>query len=64
MSVAGFHRGSLIAGIFFMIMGVVFLLDRLDVIDLRPGLVWPLLLIGFGVGVLAGAVGYSRREDL
>lgn len=64
MSVAGFHRGSLIAGIFFIIMGVVFLLDQLDVIDLRPGLVWPLLLIGFGVGVLAGAVGHSRSEDL
>jgi uncharacterized membrane protein YfcA len=64
MSVAGFHRGSLIAGIFFIIMGVVFLLDQLDVIDLRPGLAWPLLLIGFGVGVLAGAVGHSRREDL
>lgn len=63
MSVARFHRGSLIAGIFFVIMGVVFLFDQLDVIDLRPGLVWPLLLIGFGVGVLAGGVGRSNEED-
>jgi hypothetical protein len=64
MTVAGSHRGSMIAGIFFIIMGVVFLLDQLGVIDLRPGLVWPLLLIGFGVAVLAGAVGHTRREDL
>jgi len=54
------HRGTLAAGIFFFLTGVVFLLDRLGVLEVRGTLVWPLLLIVVGVAVLFG--GRARRE--
>ena len=48
------HRGTLAAGIFFFLTGVVFLLDRMGVWEVRGTLVWPLLLIVLGVMILAG----------
>jgi hypothetical protein len=42
-------------GAFFIAAGVLFLLDRLEVIELRARYVLPALLIAIGVGVLIGA---------
>ena len=50
---------SLVSGAVFIVLGVIFLLDRLTIIDVTPGIVLPILLVGVGVGVLAGSL---RRE--
>lgn len=47
-------------GIFFLVAGVVFLLDRLDVWDVGGAVVWPLLLIVVGVAIIAG--GRTKKE--
>jgi hypothetical protein len=51
-------RGSLWTGAVFVVAGVLFLLARLEVIELRARYVLPALLIAVGLGVLVGA----RRE--
>lgn len=56
----GLDRGALGAGVFFVLAGVLFLLDQLDVLTLRASYLWPVLLIGLGVAVLAGA--WTRRD--
>lgn len=49
------NRTALVSGVFFVVVGVAFLLDRLGVWRVRGVYVWPLLLIVLGVAVLAGA---------
>jgi hypothetical protein len=49
------HPGTFVSGILFAFIGVVALLDPLDVWDLRPWWLWPVLLIAVGVAVIAGA---------
>ncbi len=54
---SGWHPGALAVGVFFVLMGGVFLLEAAGAWDLGPAQVWPLLLIGLGVAVLvSGAV--------
>ena len=48
------HTGALISGLLFTVLGTVFLLDRLEVIEVRVGYVWPTLLIVIGVAILLG----------
>jgi hypothetical protein len=48
---------ALISGLVFIVLGAVFLLERLSVIDVSAGFVVPVLLIGVGIGVVLG----SRR---
>jgi hypothetical protein len=55
----GTNRAALVFGIFFVIAGVAFLLDRLDVTAFRLRYLAPALLIALGVAVLLG--GRSRR---
>jgi len=47
-------RTSLAFGIFFVVAGVAFLLERLDVLDIRGRYLLPALLIAAGVSVLVG----------
>jgi hypothetical protein len=47
-------RGAVGTGIFFLIAGVLFLLDQLNVVDLRGSYLLPALLIAFGVALLVG----------
>lgn len=56
-----FHTPTLAMGIFFVLAGGAFLLEALDVWNLRVRHVWPLLLIGFGVALVAGSLG--RHTD-
>jgi hypothetical protein len=51
-----------VAGIVFAVIGVVALLDSLDVWNVRPFRLWPILLIAIGVVVIAG-VRPSDDED-
>ena len=48
------NRTSVAFGIFFVVAGVAFLLERLDVLDLRARFLLPALLIAAGVAVLVG----------
>lgn len=43
-------------GLFFIAAGTLFLLEGLDVFRVRAAWVWPLLLIGFGLALLAGGI--------
>jgi hypothetical protein len=57
-------RLSLVAGLVFVLAGIVFLLDALEVWHLRGDYVVPLVLIVGGVAVLASgwAAGGGRRS--
>lgn len=48
-----FHAGTLVAGLVFLVLGVVLLLDALDVVHVSAGILWPVALIGFGLSILA-----------
>ncbi len=47
-------RVALAFGLAFVVAGVLFLLDRLDVWQLRVSYVLPVFLIALGVGILVG----------
>jgi hypothetical protein len=48
-------RSAIVWGVAFILAGVVFLLDRLEVWSIEPELFAPVALILIGVAVLAGA---------
>jgi Domain of unknown function (DUF5668)/N-terminal domain of toast_rack, DUF2154 len=50
-------RGPELAGLLLIGLGVFFLLDQLGWINFGWGLIWPLIIIGVGVVILAGALG-------
>ncbi len=50
----GRSRRAMAFGAFFVVMGLVFLLDELQVVDLQLSYLLPLLLILAGVGVFLG----------
>jgi hypothetical protein len=58
----GYNRTALIAGLIFVVLGVVFLLEQLDVFDLRAAYVWPIVLIAVGVAVLLGGLSSLRSR--
>jgi protein-S-isoprenylcysteine O-methyltransferase Ste14 len=60
--VRGADRLSLVAGVLFVLAGVLFLLDALDVWELRMDYLVPLGLIVLGLGVLASAWPMRRRR--
>jgi hypothetical protein len=49
-----FSMSALVFGLVFIALGTLFLLDELDVFDLNPVYVIPILLIGLGIGIIAG----------
>jgi hypothetical protein len=51
------QRRALVAGFIFLALGVMFLLEALGLYEIAPTLLWPLLLIALGVGVLSGVGG-------
>ncbi len=61
--VRGADRLSLVAGVLFVLAGLLFLLDALDVWELRMDYLVPLGLIVLGLGVLASALPMRRRRS-
>jgi uncharacterized membrane protein HdeD (DUF308 family) len=55
-------RLSLVAGVLFVLAGMLFLLDALDVWELRIDYLVPIGLIVLGLGVLASALPMRRRR--
>jgi hypothetical protein len=56
-------RTSLVAGIAITVTGVVLLLDRVDVIDLRLGYAAPLLVATVGAILLVAGLEGPRDRD-
>lgn len=56
MNLEGLNRRALLAGVVFVVLGALFLLEDLDVLELRAAFVLPIVLIVLGVAVLAGTV--------
>jgi hypothetical protein len=46
------NPGAIVAGILFIVLGVLFLLERVSGIDVDLRWVWPFLLIGLGIAGL------------
>jgi hypothetical protein len=42
-------------GLFFIVAGVVFLLEALEIIEVRASILWPVLLIALGAALLLAA---------
>jgi len=56
------NRSALVLGLFFIVAGVAFLLDRLDVWNLQARYLLPILLIVLGIAVLIGGFSHSGGE--
>jgi hypothetical protein len=57
------QRRGVVFGIIFTILGILFLLDALEVFEIAPGALWPVLLIALGIGVLAGVGSKGDESD-
>jgi hypothetical protein len=53
------HPGTFVFGLLFVVFGAAYLLDVLDVWDIRPIRLWPVVLIAIGLVVALG----GRRGD-
>lgn len=53
------QRRAVVFGVLFILVGVLFLLEALEVFELAPATLWPILLVALGIGILAG----TGRED-
>jgi hypothetical protein len=49
------NPGAIVAGVLFIVLGVLFLLDHLSGVNLDVRWVWPFLLIGLGIAGLVRA---------
>jgi hypothetical protein len=58
-----FHRGSIVWGLIFIVLGVLFLLDQLDVLDLKAVYILPVVLIVIGATFLVSGAISHRRSD-
>lgn len=56
------RRRALISGLIFVALGIMFLLEALDVYEIPPATLWPVLLITLGIGVLSG-IGGDAADD-
>lgn len=52
--------GAIAAGLVFAALGVAFLLDELDVWELRAEVIWPAVLIALGAAIALGAIFRQR----
>ncbi len=59
MNAANIYFTSLIAGILFMALGGMFLLDAAGVWTVQPLVIGPIVLIGLGLAIIFGSL--NRR---
>jgi cell wall-active antibiotic response 4TMS protein YvqF len=57
------HTGPVVWGLIFIVLGVLFLLEQLDVFDLRAAYILPVVLIVIGVTVLVGGTLTRPRSE-
>jgi hypothetical protein len=58
-----YHRGSVVWGLIFIVLGVLFLLDQLDVFDLKAAYIFPVVLIVIGATFLVSGAAARRRPE-
>lgn len=56
-------KGSITAGVFFIIVGIVFLLDAAGIWSVPSGYIIPALVIGLGVSLLVSATADRNEND-
>lgn len=56
------QRRAVVSGIIFIALGIMFLLEALEVYDIPTATLWPVLFIALGIGVLAG-IGGDTDDD-
>lgn len=56
------NRTAVVAGLLYVVLGLLFLLERLGAIVLSARFVWPTVLIAIGIAVLLGGRGRPRGE--
>ena len=61
MSTRRFDAASLVAGLATIALGTLLLLDRVEVLDLRFGWMWPALTATAGAVLLAIGLSADRR---
>lgn len=62
MSRRGPDAGGVVAGVLFVVIGLVFVLHELDVWTIRLSYVLPLLLIALGLALLLGWIVAAARQ--
>jgi hypothetical protein len=60
MNERSFDTGKLAAGLVFIALGTLFLLDRLGALQFDAGYIWPIVLITIGLAVFLG--GWQARR--
>lgn len=55
-----FNPGAMLAGIIFVVLGVLFLLDSIDAANIRRDIVWPAVLIALGAALVISAFWRNR----
>ena len=55
-----FNATAFISGIVFILLGVLFLFDRLGVIVVSSRYVWPIVLVAIGVAIIMGGGSRDR----
>jgi hypothetical protein len=57
------QRRGVVIGIVYMLLGLLFLLEAVEVFEMPPTTLWPVLLISLGVAVLAGTGGEEEDDS-
>jgi hypothetical protein len=57
------NRGTVVAGVLFILIGAAFLLQELDLWTLKAVYVFPVLLIVLGLAVILGGTGKGRSNS-
>jgi len=57
-----YDPAAIIAGLIFIALSGIFLLEALDVWDVRAVVPFGIMLVGIGVAIVAGALWKSDRE--
>lgn len=58
-----FHPTAVVIGLLFLVLGVAFLLDQLQAIELQARYIAPAWVIGLGLAIMAGSLRQRSRES-
>ncbi|MEX0863478.1 MAG: hypothetical protein WD269_01220 [Acidimicrobiia bacterium] len=59
------HRGTLLAGVIYLALGVAFLLEAMDIWTVRVAdlrILFPAALVAIGIAVIIGTVARGNRQ--
>lgn len=56
------HPGTFVSGIVFILVGLAYVLQALDVWNIRVWRLWPVFVIALGIVVLIGGTRFRRSD--